>query len=412
MTHTTDSLPLSGVRVLELSHLIAGPHCCQLMAEEGADVIKVEPPGGELARSREPMRGTGDRRVAAFFAALNRGKRSLALDLKSEAGRAVFRRLLAETDVFVTNLRAAALERLGFHPETLRRDYPRLIVACISGFGLKNAGDFADRAGLAMVGEALSGTTGLSRDHDGNPVWCGFALGDVAAGMTAHSAILLALRQQERFGTGRLIDLTLPECLLPMVSVALARIQVADAEVTSFAGSNNFHGIPYGAFPASDGSVNLGVNSDALWKKFARGIGRPELADDPRYATYPERARRQAEVHELTEAFTRRHTREELTAILQRADVPVASILSLQEVLDSDYYAARGAFCEVDDGIGGTLRLPRDPCGFDLDPARLSLPRLGQHGTEILTDCGYGPEDRARLAREGAFGPAAEAALA
>ena len=404
MAENSEHLPLEGVKVLELSHLIAGPYCCQLLAEEGADVVKVEPPGGELSRLREPMRRNGEDTVSGHFGGLNRGKRSIALDLKTEAGREVFRKLLAETDVFVTNIRAGGLERLGFHPEKLHADYPRLIIANISGFGLKNAGEYADRAGLAMVGEALSGTTGMTRDHEGNPVWCGFALGDIATGMTAHAGILASLRLQERYGKGTLLDLTLPECLLPMVSVALARIQIADAKLTAFAGSNNFHGVPYGVFKASDGYVNLGVNTDGLWKKFARGIGRPELADDPRYALYVERAKRQAEVHHLTEEFTGKHTREELTALLDKADVPIAAIYSLEEVMALDYYKQRGSFREVDDGLGGHLSLPIDPCRFDTRTEIPALPRLGQHKDEILAQCGFDPAEQARLAQAGAFG--------
>lgn len=410
MADSVGSLPLNGIKVLELSHLIAGPYCCQLLAEEGANVIKVEPPGGEVARSREPLRGNGPDTVSAFFGALNRGKRSIVLNLKSGAGREVFEKLLLDADVFVTNMRARALDRLGIHPDSLREKYPRLIVAHISGFGLRNAGDYADRPGLAMVGEALSGTTGLTRDHEGNPVWCGFALGDIASAMTAHAAILLALRQQERFGVGRLIDLTLPECLLPMVAVALARIQVADMELSKFAGSNNFHGVPYGAFKARDGYVNLGVNSDGLWQRFTRAIGRPELADDPRYATYLERAKRQAELHALTEEFTTAHTRDELTEVFLAADVPMASILNLTEVLSQPYFKERGAFREVDDGIGGRLMLPIDPARFDTRTNPPAVPRVGQHRDEVLKEHGLADE-APRLEREGAFGvPTAEVA--
>ncbi|MBN9889342.1 CaiB/BaiF CoA transferase family protein [Salipiger abyssi] len=407
MPAVSETLPLEGVKVLELSHLIAGPYCCQLLAEEGAEVIKVEPPKGELARLREPMRRGARGHMSSFYAALNRDKKSLALDLKSEAGIEVFHELLGQVDVLVTNMRAAALERLGLHPAELHKRYPRLIIANISGFGLENAGEFGDRAGLAMTGEAMSGSTGMTRDREGRPVWCGYALGDVATGMTAHSAILLGLRNQERLGKGRLIDLTLPESLLPMLSVALARIQMADEKINQTAGGNNFHGVPYGVFTAKDGAITLGVNSDALWKKFARGIGRPELADDPRYALYLDRVKHQPEVLKLTEAFTSQHTRDELTEIFGKADVPVAGILSLKEVLESDYYVLRGSFREVQDGLGGTIRLPGDPTGFDDRGKPSVLPLLGEHNDTILTEYGFGAETRARLARAGAFGAVA-----
>lgn len=403
--HTTPP-PLAGVKVVELTHLIAGPYCTQLLAEEGATVIKVEPPGGELTRHREPFRHSEQGTISGYFGALNRGKRSIVLDLKNKAGSQTFLELLKTADVFVTNMRAAALQRLGIHPETLREKFPRLIVTSISGFGIRDAGVNEDRAGLAMVAEAMSGTTGLTRDHQGNPVWCGFAMGDILAGMTTHAAILLALRNQERHGEGRLLDIGMVECSLPMVSVALAREQSASAELRAFAGSNNFHGVPYGAFPASDGHVNIGVNRDDFWKRLCQAMGRPELGDDPRYATYVERAKRQQEVFEITEAFTRQHTRAEIEAKLNEVDVPVASILSMVELTEDAYLRQRGALRQVEDGIGGTMSLPADPTRFEPAPGTSRVPLLDEHRHQVLSaELGLDDETITVLEKSGAFGP-------
>lgn len=405
MTKVQAGLPLEGVRVVELSHLIAAPYAGMLMADEGADVIKVEPPEGELSRSREPTRKLGKHRVSGHFGGHNRGKRSIALDLKTQGGRSVMQSLLREAHVFITNVRPAALGRLGMHPDDLAKEFPHLIVVIITGFGYKNAGEYEGRAGLAMIGEALTGATSLTRDHQGNPVWCGFALGDVAAGMTAHSAILLALRQQEKLGIGRVIDITLAESMLPMVISAMARVQIADDAAQKAAGPNNYHGIPYGCFRAADGHVNLGVNNDSMWRKFATAIGRPELGEDPRYALYLDRAAHMAEVIKITEDFTSVRSRAELTEIFGRADIPVGSILTIKEALEDDYFAIRKAYREVADGLGGTLKLPIDPTGFfdpDVTPV---LPRLDEHRTEILTEYGFDPDQAQRLAAEGAFGP-------
>jgi crotonobetainyl-CoA:carnitine CoA-transferase CaiB-like acyl-CoA transferase len=406
-------LPLQGVKVIELSHLIAGPYCGQLLAEEGASVIKVEPPDGELTRHREPMRHSSQGTISGYFGALNRGKKSVTLDLKNAQGIELLHGLLATADVLLTNMRGGALKRLGLFPEDLLQRYPRLVIASISGFGLKNAGKYTERAGLAMVAEAMSGTTSLTRDHDGNPVWCGFAMGDILAGMTAHAAILLALRNQERHGVGRVIDLSMVECSLPMVSVALAREQSASAELRAFAGSNNFHGVPYGAFPASDGHVNIGVNRDDFWRRLCDAMGRPELGTDPRYATYVERAKRQHEVHTLTEAFTKAHTREQIVEKLNVVDVPVASILNMSELTQHDYMRTRSAFRTVEDGIGGAMTLPIDPTRFDPAPGSERVPLLGQHRDDVLAqELGLGPKDITRLAQAGAFGAAAPAARA
>lgn len=350
--------PLSGIKVVELSHLIAGPYCCQMLADEGATVIKVEPPGGELTRHREPARRSEEGEVTAYYASLNRGKSSVVIDLKNAQGLSVMARLLDTADVFVTNMRTSALDRLGLHPKALRERYPRMIIVAISGFGIDNAGQFEDRAGLAIVAEATSGATGLTRDHSGNPVWCGFALGDITAAVSAHAAILLALRNQDRHGVGKLIDVGLVECMLPMVSVAMGRVQVEAKAQSNFAGSNNFHGIPYGAFPATDGGVNIGCNRDDFWRRLCGAMGRPELGTDSRYATYAARTQHQREVHEITEAFTRSHTRAEIVDKLVEADVPVASILNMKEVVGDEYLRERGALWDVDDGFGGKFTLP------------------------------------------------------
>ncbi|WP_028716217.1 CaiB/BaiF CoA-transferase family protein [Paracoccus sp. J39] len=404
MPQPSEALPLEGIKVVELSHLIAAPYAGMLMADEGAEVIKVEPPQGELARSREPTRKLGPHRVSGHFGGHNRGKRSIALNLKAEGGREVMRKLLSEANAFITNVRPGALARLGLHPDTLHQEFPHLIVVIITGFGYRNAGEYEGRAGLAMIGEALSGSTSLTRDHQGNPVWCGFALGDVAAGMTAHAAILLALRQQERTGKGKVIDVTLAESMLPMVISAMARVQIADEDAKKAAGPNNYHGVPYGSFRAKDGYINLGVNNDKMWRQFCEAIGRPELGDDPRYALYMDRAANMAEVLKITEDFTTAHTRAELTRIFEQADIPVAPILSIQEALDNDYFALRKSFRMVDDGLGGELKLPIDPTHFYDPDTRPVLPRLDQHREEILRQYGYGEAEMARLAEEGAFG--------
>jgi formyl-CoA transferase len=405
--------PLQGVKVVELSHLIAGPYCCQMLADEGATVIKIEPPGGELTRHREPTRRTDAGAVTAYFASLNRDKKSVVLDLKNAEGAGVMNKLLETADVFVTNMRPGALERLGLHPKQLHERYPRMVVVSISGFGMDNAGEYADRAGLAIVAEAMSGATGLTRDHSGNPVWCGFALGDITAAVSAHAAILLALRNQERYGVGKLIDLGLIECMLPMTSVAMGRAQVELEAASDFIGSNNFHGIPYGAFPAADGAVNIGVNRDDFWRRFCVAMGRPELGTDPRYATYAERAKRQREVHALTEEFTRAHTRAQITDKLVEVDVPVAAILELREVITHEYLLERGALWKVDDGVGGTFTLPANTAWFERPDHTPRIPRLGEHCESVLgEELGLSGDEISRLEQVGAFGSAKAKAVA
>jgi formyl-CoA transferase len=270
---------------------------------------------------------------------------------------------------------------------------------------MNNAGQYEDRAGLAIVAEAMSGATGLTRDHSGNPVWCGFALGDITAAVSAHAAVLLALRNQERHGVGKLVDVGLVECMLPMVSVAMGRAQVEAKALSSFAGSNSFHGIPYGAFPASDGGVNVGCNRDDFWHRLCVAMGRPELGTDPRYATYAARAKHQHEVHEITQAWTRARTRAEIVEKLVEADVPVASILNMKEVIGDDYLRDRGALWDVDDGFGGSFTLPANTAWMERPEQPLRVPRLGEQRMQVMRDVlRLSDAEIVQLERAGAFG--------
>lgn len=395
--------PLTGIKVVELCHLIAGPYTGMLLADEGATVIKVEPPQGELTRHREPLRTTEQGTMSGYFASLNRRKQSVTLDLKSEAGSQIFRELIEDADVFVTNMRPQALKRLGFHPEDLAEKYPKLIVASMTGFGLKNPGEDENRAGLAMVAEALSGTTGLTRDRSGMPVWCGFALGDIATGMTAHAAVLLGLLNRARTGLGKLVDVSLTESTLPLVTVALARIQAASEEEKKATGGNDFHGVPYGTFAAADGYYNIGVNRDDFWARLCNAMEQPELGVDPRYATYKERSKRQKEVEALLEGWSKTLPRDAVVNAISQADVPVAPVLTMAEVLELDHFNARESFVEIDDAVGGTYRQPTDPTGFAITSSA-RVPLLGEHTFTVLEDLGRTQEEIRKLGEDGAFG--------
>lgn len=395
--------PLAGIKVVELCHLIAGPYCGMLLADEGADVVKVEPPQGELTRARAPFRTTDEGTMSGYFASLNRRKRSVALDLKNPEGAAILEKLLSEADVFITNMRPQALKRLGFHPEDVLDRHPGIVSVSMTGFGLHDSGPDANRAGLAMVAEALSGTTGLTRDRTGMPVWCGFALGDIMTGTTAHAAVLLGILNRQRTGAGKLVDLALTEATLPLVSVALARVQAAGVAEAKSKGGNDFHGVPYGTFAAADGYYNIGVNRDDFWQRLTAAMGQPELGFDERYATYDARAERQREVEGLLEAWSSSLSRDAVIQAISDADVPVAPVLTMAEVLELDHFLARGSFVEVDDAIGGIYHLPDDATGFSIDaPAR--IPHLGEHRDAVLSELGFTSEHIDSLTESGAFG--------
>jgi crotonobetainyl-CoA:carnitine CoA-transferase CaiB-like acyl-CoA transferase len=395
---------LEGLRVIELTHLIAGPFGGQLFADNGATVIKVESPEGEISRHRDPIavreRGT----VTAHFASMNRGKQSVTVDLKNPAGRDFFLSLVDSADVVLSNMRPGALERLGIALPDLVAARPSLIAISITGFGVNDTIDGErDRAGLAVVAEAIAGLTNLTKDRQHNPVWVGFALGDMIAGITAYSSALAAVIERSKTGLGRFIDLALVETILPLTSIAMAREQLADAELTASAAGNDFHGVPYGVYEASDGYVSIGANTNRFWQGVCTAMGRPELATDPRFATFEGRSAHFYEVTEIVESWTASLERDEIVRRLTAEDIPVAAVADMREVRASRRYAARGMLMDVDDGVGGTLVLPADPALRGDTPSR-PVPRLGEHTIAVAEDI-LGSADRAaELAATGAFG--------
>jgi crotonobetainyl-CoA:carnitine CoA-transferase CaiB-like acyl-CoA transferase len=390
--------PLAGIRVIDLTHLIAGPYCTMLMADAGATVIKVEPPWGDSARLRGARRSVGgDAHVSGFLVAHNAGKQSIVLDLKSPAGRDVLSDLLAGADVLVENFAPGVLDHLGLGIDSLHRDHPRLITASISLFdGTSGDSDFA-RPGLAIVAEAESGLVSMRPGADGRPVSFGFPLGDVASGLTAFAGITTALLERTQTGRGRHVDVSMVRTLVSFNAAALSGFALAGGE------DESIRTVPYGYYPTADGYVAVGINVDHLWRRFTVAIGRSELGNDPRYACYSERDQRADEVNEIVEVWTRSRTSSYVVAALTEAGIPCGQVRSLASLADDpDSHLLRA----VNDGIGGTVRLPRNPMGFERETR--TVPRLGEHTATVLRDLGYSEERVTRLSAGGAFGPSAD----
>jgi len=397
---------LEGLRVVELAHLIAGPYCGQLFADNGATVIKVEPPHGEISRHRDPVAIRSEGSVTAHFASTNRGKKSITVDLKSPDGREFFLSLVDSADVVLSNMRPGALDRLGIGLASLVERKPDLIAVSITGFGVEDTiNNERERAGLAVVAEAISGITNLTKDRNGAPVWCGFPLGDMIAGHTAYSSVLAAVLERQRTGRGRFIDLALADTILPLTAIAMAREQLADEQLTASAAHNDFHGVPYGVFKAADGFVSIGANTNAFWLGVCRAMQRPDLAADPEFSTFEKRSARFDEVMELVEAWTSGLSRDEIVRLLGEQDIPVSPVHNIAEVLKSERYAKRSMLVEVDDGVGGSLTLPADPALRGAASRVGPVPRLGQHSNEIALEI-LGTRDAVDAATaRGTFGP-------
>ncbi len=378
-----DPRPLAGIRVIDLTHLLAGPYATMMLADNGADVIKIEPPSGEISRHRVPARRSADGSTCSgYFLAMNRGKRSVVIDLKTAEGQQALAALVATADVLVENFRPGVLERFGLDLTSLLRQYPRLIVASLSAFGQEDvASEVRDVPGVAIVAEAASGIAGLSRDRDGRPVWCGWALGDLVGGLTLYAAIASALFRRARTGRGGRLDLSMTESVLAMYGPALGMHAAGGRQ----AAESIPPAVPFGLYPAADGFVAIGVNSEQFWRRLCAALDVAHLAEDPRFRTYSDRLANLPEVEGLVEAWTRTRSRAEVCDHLRSYGVPCALVAGPEDVLRDGTFAARGALWSVTDGIGGTAVLPADPLRFARVPPG-PVPRLGQHTDEVLDE--------------------------
>jgi crotonobetainyl-CoA:carnitine CoA-transferase CaiB-like acyl-CoA transferase len=357
-----------------------------LMADNGADVIKVEPPSGDISRAREPFRSDAknSESASAYHLAMNRGKRSVVLDLKTEDGRAALARLIATADVLVENFRPGVLARLGFDPESVAAQHPSLVVVSLSAFGGRGIEPaLRDRPGVSIVAEASSGITSLTRGRDDEPVWVGFALGDLVAGLVLYSTVTTALIERNATGKGIYLDLSMAESMLALNTPGLA-IHAVTGEARPDA---RLIATPFGVYPATDGHVAIGVNSDEFWRRLCHAMVRPDLAEDARFGTHPARIARRSEVDGVVRGWTSDLPRAEILARLQERGVPCAVVGEIPDVLSDPGLVSRGAFWSVDDGMGGQVVLPANPMRF-VDRPGGAVPRLGQHTDEVLSEVG------------------------
>jgi crotonobetainyl-CoA:carnitine CoA-transferase CaiB-like acyl-CoA transferase len=387
------SLPLDGVRVLDLTHALAGPYCTLVLGDLGADVIKVEPPEGDHSRHWGPPFIEGE---SSYFLSVNRNKRSVVLDLKGDHGRQAARDLAVYSDVLVENFRPGTAKRLGLGYEELSNTNPRLIYASISGFGQK-------RPTLAGYDQIVQGTAGLmsiTGFPDGPPVKLGVPIGDIAAGMFAAHAILAALYERERSGRGRSIDVALNDSVLALLTFQAGRY-FATGEPPAREGNHHPTIAPYGTFAAKDGFINLAVGSDEQFRRFCEVVGADELASDPRFKTNRDRQRHRDELtREIETALGNRSTAEWLPE-MEKASIPAGPIYDLAQAFSDPVVGERQMKLEVEHPSAGEISLVGAPWKLDDAslPVRRPPPRLGEHTVEVLREvAGYDPERASRLA--------------
>ncbi|MDE2405757.1 MAG: CoA transferase [Sphingomonadales bacterium] len=384
MPHSAEPVwagPLAGVRVLDFTRVLAGPAASLALADLGAEVIKIEPPGsGDETRSFPPLRD-GE---SHYFLSVNRGKRSIVIDLKSAEGLQLARDLAAKCDVLVENYRPGVMDRLGLGYEALKAINPRLIYCAISGYG--QYGPLKDRPSFDIVLQAMSGALAMNGEPGGLPTKLGIPLGDLVGGINGPIGILSALYERERTGKGRLIDVSLMDGLLGMLGY-IAQLAFFTGQDPARQGSQHPNLVPYGIFPAADGSIVIACLTPGFWGKICTSIGRPELTADPRYDTLEKRRDARDEVNGIVSAFTRRHTVAELVTIFTAHEVPHAPILGVTEALHQPQAQARQMVVEVEHETLGPIPIVNRPLKFDEpQPLPAAPPILGQHTASILAD--------------------------
>lgn len=380
--------PLVGVRVLELGSFIAGPFAGQLLADLGAEVIKVESPG-----PGDPMRrwGTMFEGRSIWWSALARNKRLVALDLRQPEDRAVVRRLAVACDVVLENFTPGRLEEWGLGYDALRAENPKLVMTRVSGFG--QTGPRAHEPGFGSIGEAMGGWRELTGSPDRPPARAAVSLGDQVAGLFAALGTLAALRQVERDGQGQVVDVALYEAVF-----ALTESLVADYELTGRVRTRTggtLPGVaPSNAYPTADGRlVMIAANADPIFRRLAHAMGRPELAEDPRYASHVERGRRMEEVDELVSAWSSALTFESIDSILDASSVPHGLIYRAPDMIGDPQYGARGTIARVyDPAFGRDVPMAAITPRLSRTPGRIRWPGgpVGAHTDAVLAEFGIG----------------------
>jgi crotonobetainyl-CoA:carnitine CoA-transferase CaiB-like acyl-CoA transferase len=375
--------PLDGIRVVDLSRILAGPYCSMLLSDFGADVIKIENPDkGDDTRAYGPPFVHGE---SVYFMSVNRGKRSLALDLKSAKGREVLTKLIQRSDVLLENFRRDFLQSIGFGYEQVSKLNPKIIYASITGFG--HTGPWADRPGYDLAVQGLSGIMSLTGDPNGPPYKTGTSLADITAGLYAALGILLALQARQRTGRGQKVDVSLLDGQVSLLTYQ-AGIYFGTGKTPTRKGNQHPTIVPYETFKARDRYFNLAVGNDRLWVQFCDLLDRPDLKE--KFPTNPVRVERHDELFPILQDIFAGKTADEWLALFEKAGIPCGPILSVAEVLEHPQIKAREMVVERPHPKLGKVKMTGVPVKLSETPgeAGAAPPLLGQHTEEILRELG------------------------
>lgn len=391
--------PLEGIRVLDLTRVLAGPFCTMMLSDLGAEIIKVEVPGtGDDSRSFGPFRNG----QSLYFINVNRGKESIAIDLKTEAGKKLLLDLAKKCDVIVENFRPGTMEKLGLGWDVLKAANPRLIYGAVSGFG--HTGPDSGRPAYDILVQAMGGVMSITGWPESPPTRVGLSMGDITAAVFLSTGVTSALYQREKTGLGQKVDVSMLDCQLSILENALVRYQV-DGKSPTPLGTRHPTITPFQAFRASDKWFVIAVGNDALWKKFCMSMNRPDLLADSRFATNGERTKHYKDLIPELERLFEVKERATWLELLEKAGVPSAPVNTVEDVMLDRQLSARNMFVTVDDKLAGQITIPGNPIKMETvpeSPTRPHAPAIGEHTDSILAHVlGLDPAAIASLRSQG-----------
>lgn len=391
---TPQTQPLAGLKVLELARILAGPWIGQLLADLGADVVKVESPEGDDTRKWGPPfveAADGGHLSAAYFHSCNRGKRSITADFRTAEGQALVRRLAGHADVVVENFKVGGLVRYGLDAASLRAAFPRLICCSITGFG--QDGPYAERAGYDFLIQGMAGSMSITGDPAGQPTKTGYATADIFTGMYASVGILAALRRRDQTGHGATLDLALMDAQVAVMANQAMNYLVS-GKAPGRMGNAHPNIVPYEVFPVADGYIIIATGNDGQWRKLVEALGEPDLADQPDYLTNKDRVRNRARLVPYLGMLTARFAKADILARLEALGVPAGPINSTDEVFADPQVIARGLRRDLPAPAAKAGSIPSVASPIVIDGVRQASarpsPGLGEHQAEILNDPNWG----------------------
>lgn len=390
--------PLEDIVVVDASQALSGPYATQILADMGAEVLKLESPtGGDLTRLLPPRIEAS---VSAYFASLNRNKQSLTVDLRSDAGRDIVHELVAEADVFIQNFGPGAASSMGVDYETLAALQDDLVYCDISGYGADSP--YSDRKAFDIVFQGQSGLMGVTGTEDGEPIRIGTSISDIAAAMTATYAILTSLYHRSNTGEGQYIDISLLDTSFQLLMYHVSTFLTTGVDPKPM-GRKHWNVAPYGVFETADDYVAMGVVNEEMWRGFCRALDQEEWLEDPRFETFYSRVENRDVLDGMVEAHMKRRTTDEWLDRLLENDVPAAPVNSVEDIVNDPHIEARGMLDTVEHPRLGEFTLIDNPVNFSTLEAdiRTAPPELGEHTEAVLEGLGYTPEEIERLRSEG-----------